>query len=96
MPKYYVSSGSVQEVVQSDDAAQAVRIMLNRAINKQGSLGLLSSVSEIGFDRYDGDSLFISTTSVLEEMGHDNHFFIDEEALDRMLSNLDEENENES
>lgn len=95
MPKYYVSSGDVQEVVQADDPSQAVRIMVNRAIDRENSLGLLSSVSEIGFNRYDNDSLFVSTVSILEEMEHDNTFFIDEEALERMFSKLDEENEEE-
>ena len=92
MPKYYVTSGSLKEIVQAESPEESVERALGRNMQSNDpSLGFLALVSEIGFDLYDDQSVFISTTPILKNMGLADKFFIDEDELSRLLSSLDKD-----
>lgn len=75
MPKYYVSSGNLKEIVTRDTALEAAVVAAQHAHNRaiaehteMPALGIIMGVNEQGFENVDDDT-WILTTTVLEEAG---------------------------
>jgi hypothetical protein len=65
MPKYYVSTGDMQAVLERDDPEQAAIDAIRTT--EVEVFGLLTKVSEVGFEIHDNDIL-IDTQQLLEEI----------------------------
>lgn len=77
MPKYYISSGSMKQVVVADDhlsaLKKAVLIELEESVSEDVGFGRIAVISEHGFDREDGyapgDQFHFWTSEFFEELG---------------------------
>lgn len=70
MPKYYVESADVKEVVDAPFHKEAAIIALKRHRHDDPTpmLGLIVAVKEGGFDADNDDDLFFSTRKLLDEL----------------------------
>tara|TARA_R110000744_G_scaffold182082_1_gene301264 strand:+ start:1031 stop:1267 length:237 start_codon:yes stop_codon:yes gene_type:complete len=72
MPKYYVSSGDINIVIEGDGEADAVLLALNSCIEKHGQdlkLEPYFYVSQKGFES--GDTIALTSSDILSGLGFD-------------------------
>lgn len=76
MPKYYVSSGSMKQVVTADDPMAALKLAVLKEMKKRAGkefcFGRIAVISERGFDRTEGykdELLHLWKQEFFEELG---------------------------
>jgi len=79
MPKYYVSSGDFSQVIDRPDPTTAIYDAF-RALKdiSPECLGLLTLVSEHGFDSCEDEDIYFATLSVLEDTGQIENFKLED------------------
>lgn len=78
MPKYYVSSGDLKHIITRKNTREAAIDTYRKLpdMKKVGKLGLLTMVSERGFDSEDQDDSWYITTDLLEETEQADDFSV--------------------
>ena len=75
MPKFYVSSGDLEEVVDAPDRTAAIVLAMQKSLvnNKSDEFyyGVLIVVSEYGFGGCQPDDFYIDTKSFLDSIKKD-------------------------
>ena len=84
MPKFYVTSGDMQQIVNADDASEAMRLAVLRtwgpfdqwpeAAETTPELAKIVGTSETGFGVINDNDLFKLTRRVLDEIAIDNGY----------------------
>jgi hypothetical protein len=67
MPKYYVSSGDLQKIISAENHKKAaIAVFEQLDALSVDSLGIITLVSERGFDAFDDDDVYFPTMDLLE------------------------------
>ena len=78
MPKYYISSGDFNQIIDRPDPETAVRDAFQLGGNLPDCLGLVVLVSEHGFDSCEDEDVYYNTLNVLEDTGQLDNFKLED------------------
>lgn len=79
MPKYYVSSGDFQQIIDRPDPETAVYDAFKLlGDTSPARLGLITLVSEHGFDSCEDEDTYYGTIGVLEDTGQLENFKLED------------------
>jgi len=77
MPKYYVSTGDFNQVIDRPDPKTAIYDAF-KLLGGAEHLGLLTLVSEHGFDSCEEEDVYYGTIGVLEDTGQLDNFTLED------------------
>ncbi len=90
MAKYYVTSGSLEEIVVSEDPKEACLIAFKRHINNDEAdssrFGYIVSVGESGFATISPEDMIFETWTILEALGIEDYYKADERKLENFFA----------
>ena len=95
MPAYYVDSGQLHCKIIADTPTDAYTKAFNNIQSKQVKLGLITSISEHGVTIKD-ETFIIPTSNILNQLGMEDEFYVDPQAVDQLMKELGLDNEDDS